>query len=587
MRIPNWLAVFRALTFGNGGVSSRRRCVRTRLSVETLEYRLYLSAVAPMPSVNLQNDTGTAGDDVTTDPSLAGSLSTDGNLIPVYAEFDFDGDGNGDDYTYCDSAGGFEYDPSNFLSYGQVTIDVRAADVDPQTGQYSFSDWVSISFTYEDPNNTNAPAAVSSVSLLNDTGTAGDNVTTDPTLTGVMTNDGGMDFVDAEFDFDGDGNPDDYTVVNLDGSFEYDPSSNISYGQVTINVRACEFDPNTGQYLYGDWVPISFTYEAPANNPATVSSVSLLNDTGTAGDNVTTDPTLTGMMTNDGSMDYVDAEFDFDGDGNPDDYTVVNLDGSFEYDPSSNISYGQVTINVRACEFDPNTGQYLYGDWVPISFTYEAPANNPATVSSVSLLNDTGTAGDNVTTDPTLTGMMTNDGSMDYVDAEFDFDGDGNPDDYTVVNLDGSFEYDPSSNISYGQVTINVRACEFDPKTGQYLYGDWVPISFTYKAPANNPATVSSVSLLNDTGMAGDNVTTDPTLTGMMTNDGSMDYVDAEFDFDGDGESGRLYDRQSPMASFAIRSLQQRSATGKSPSMSGPANLIRTPVNTFMVTGCP
>ena len=101
-----------------------------------------------------------------------------------------------------------------------------------------------------------------------------------------------------------------------------------------------------------------------------MASLSLQNDTGTAGDNITEDPTLAGTITNDGSMDYVDVEFDFDGDGNPDDYTSANADGSFTYDPSANITFGQVTINVRASEYDTNTMQYIYGDWVSITFEY-------------------------------------------------------------------------------------------------------------------------------------------------------------------------------------------------------------------------
>ena len=128
-----------------------------------------------MPSVSLQNDTGTAGDNITTDPTLTGSISADPGFLPVYVEFDFDGDGIEEDYVYTDTGGSFDYDPTGYISYGQVTINVSGAYYDQQAGSYVFSGWQAFTFTYEAP--PNDPPAVASLSLQNDTGTAGDNIT--------------------------------------------------------------------------------------------------------------------------------------------------------------------------------------------------------------------------------------------------------------------------------------------------------------------------------------------------------------------------------------------------------------------------
>ncbi len=481
MWIPNWLAAFQSLSFRNRPVSSRRRRqLQFPASAETLECRMCLSAIS-ISSVSLQNDTGTPGDNSTTDPTLSGTVTSDGRLDFVNAEFDLDSDGIADDYTNADTDGSFNYDPSANIDFGQVTINVRASEFDPDTAEFLYSGWTAITFTYEAP--PNDPPAIASLSLQNDTGTAGDNITADPTLAGTVTNDGSMDLVTVEFDFDGDGTADDYAYVDTEGNFSYDPSSNIDYGQITINVRAAEFDENTVDYLYSDWTAITFTYQAPPNDPPAIASLSLQNDTGTAGDNITADPTLAGTVTNDGSMDLVTVEFDFDGDGTADDYAYVDTEGNFSYDPSSNIDYGQITINVRAAEFDENTVDYLYSDWTAITFTYQAPPNDPPAIASLSLQNDTGTAGDNITADPTLAGTVTNDGSMDLVTVEFDFDGDGTADDYAYVDAEGNFTYDPSSNIDYGQVTIYVRAAEYDPNTGEFLYSDWTAITFNYVQP--------------------------------------------------------------------------------------------------------
>lgn len=215
-----------------------------------------------------------------------------------------------------------------------------------------------------------AAPEVASLGLQNDTGEDGDLSSQDPTLAGTLSNDGGFDYVDVEFDLDGDGYTDGWVSPESDGSFVYDPSGEILPGEITIHVRAGEYTM-TG-YQYGAWESITFTYEDPAGDPPDVTSVSLQNDTGEDGDSATTDPALTGTLSNEGGFDYVDVEFDLDGDGYTDSWVSPESDGSFEYDPSGEIQPGEITIYVRAGEYTM-TG-YQYGDWVSITFTFEDPS---------------------------------------------------------------------------------------------------------------------------------------------------------------------------------------------------------------------
>ncbi len=53
--------------------------------------------------------------------------------------------------------------------------------------EYAFSGWASITFIFENPND---PASIARLSLANDTGMPGDNITEDPTLIGTIQNDG-------------------------------------------------------------------------------------------------------------------------------------------------------------------------------------------------------------------------------------------------------------------------------------------------------------------------------------------------------------------------------------------------------------
>ncbi len=317
---------------------------------------------------------------------------------------------------------------------------------------------------------------VTSLTLDNDTGDPNDNITTDPTFKGTTQPAQTGGYVDLEIDYNNDGVTDQYHFTDANGNFVFDPTNDIEYGEITIQVRPAEYDSQTMSYNYGAWVALAIDFQAPP--PPTLDMLGLKNDTGEAGDLMTQDPTLEGIAEPGISGGNVDVEIDFDGDSQMDDLTYPDLNGNFEYDPSSHITYGEVTIYVRSAEYDPETSEYRYSAWEEINFVFEEP--DAPELTSLGLYNDTGTLGDNETEDPTLTGMTQAGTVNGYVDIEIDFDGDGTADDFTFTNQDGSFTYDPSSSISYGEVTLYVRASEWDNLSSEYRYSDWFSISFTY-----------------------------------------------------------------------------------------------------------
>ncbi len=340
------------------GTHRRRRIRTTPRIAEVLEHRLCLSGVSV--SVSLQNDTGQAGDNITEDPTLAGSVANVEDFNSVEVHFDYDGDGLGDDYAYIESDGSFTYNPDGFIGFGEVTIWVRAADWSDLEMEYSA--WESITFTYQNPND---PPEVASLELQEDTGEAGDNITENPAITGTVSNENGFDSVELHFDFDGDGLGDDYMYPESDGSFTYNPSGFVGFGEVTIRVRVVEWDAR--ESLYSEWSTITYTFENP-NDPPEIASLTLQNDTGDPGDKVTEDPTLAGTVTNDNGFDSVELHIDFDGDGLGDDYCYVESDGTFTYDPTGFVGPGEVTVYVRVVEFGM---EMLYGEWQQITFTFE------------------------------------------------------------------------------------------------------------------------------------------------------------------------------------------------------------------------
>ena len=167
----------------------------------------------------------------------------------------------------------------------------------------------------------------------------------------------------------------------------------------------------------GDQATATVTLMIPPapNDPPQVTNLHLVSDTGTAGDDVTSDPTVTGTLADGGfnpsgngmsmmSSTYA-VQIDFGGDGSVEQTVSANWDHTFNYSPSSyDLSNGPVTIQARAVETVSN-GPTLYGDWQTLTFTDQAPANDPPQVTSLRLVNDTGTAGDQITGDPAVTAL--------------------------------------------------------------------------------------------------------------------------------------------------------------------------------------
>ena len=146
-------------------------------------------------------------------------------------------------------------------------------------------------------------------------------------------------------------------------------------------------------------------------------------------------------------------------------------------------------IQARAREWETGTQGYLAGDWTSFSFTYEQQSLELSVVHDLRLLNDTGeSASDGVTTDPTVTGYVTNDGvapaNVVGLVVELDYNADGLADAATSTDTTGTFVETPTGLVA-GPVVVSVRAGEWDGVVGDYVFGDWASITFTLQdAPA-------------------------------------------------------------------------------------------------------
>lgn len=488
-------------------------------------------------SVGLIRDTGVSGTDLQTiDPGVFGFVTnSDGPVSAITVEMDVNGDGNADLQSQTDASGKYVLTPEG-LATGSVTVQLRSKEA---LHQYTYTDfvtgpWTPFTFTLQ-----SVPAAeVSQLKLANDTGSsATDNVTADPTLAGVLTVPPGVspNGLFVGIDVTGDGQSDFHAATDATGKFTVTPGG-LAAGTMTVKARYEEWDASKGVAVTSKWVSLTFTYQG--TTPPVVTGLQLLNDDGpSATDGSTTDPTVMGTVTDAVTPVGQEIEIDTDGDGVANDRIVTDGKGQFTYRPVG-LSPGTVTIQARGRILDPHSEEYLYSGWSSITFTLNSTAPVPGYVSSLGLVTDDGASNvDNVTTDPTIHGIVT-DGNGAAVSqlVELDWTGDGVADGFVASDETGAFAYRPDP-LDAGYIKVAARARVQTGDSNQDNYGSWANFSFTLVGETNHPPTVTTLKLANDTGTYNwDNVTTDPTVTGTVTDpDGPAAYLQVEYDTDSDG----------------------------------------------------
>ena len=88
------------------------------------------------------------------------------------------------------------------------------------------------------------------------------------------------------------------------------------------------------------------------------------------------------------------------------------------------------------------------------------------------------------TTDPTLSGTIVSGLSLGGITLEFDFTGDGVPDQFAQTDAFGRYSLTPTG-LPFGTVNVQARARETDPVSGVVQTSSWTSYSFTYNQPTN------------------------------------------------------------------------------------------------------
>ena len=515
-----------------------------------------------LEGLSLYMDTEIPYDLETRDAQLTGTIISTRPTENLRVEFDFDGDGTADATTDVDGTDDcFLYDVANDVAYGDVSLFVRAVEVDDTGDVRNPGFWQGFSFIYvEEHEIVETPEGDPNAATF-------DGLQVElPTpelvrVSGQVTNTNGGVEPTIEFDFEGDGVPDTTTTV-ADESFMAEFWTELGYGEVGIAVRTVDVDETTSETLCGVWTVVEFTREAPFNAPPEVTLLTLANDTDDTGDGITSDATLTGTVGNsDGTIGSLVLEIDVDTDDVADFTTPLDESstGTFSVDIGGLLSEdGEVTVRCRTREWDGNTFSHVYGDWVELTFEYTAHAAARPQLQGIQLVNDTDTPDDGITTDAAISGNVV--GNLDsfvLAAVQYDLNGDQLVDgSISEIDADtGSFIVDLNKHgLEAGTITLGLRASIWSIGLAAPIVGEWEEMTFTYEMPLEATPQILDLALLEDTDVPDDGITSDPRVVGHVAfTEEAGARLRVEYDWTGNElADGAVFVKASENAEFTV-----------------------------------
>ena len=149
---------------------------------------------------------------------------------------------------------------------------------------------------------------------------------------------------------------------------------------------------------------------------------------------------------------------------------------------TSVLSALQAAARCIAARPSPTRARRKHSARIPIAAeVLECRSLLTSSITSLYLLNDTGTAGDNVTSDATIAGTVSD--PSKWQEIQLDIDGDGVPDRTAYPDEDGYFEFSGTDPIPPAEEnTYRARTLVYGAAASE-TYSGWFEITFTY-----NPA---------------------------------------------------------------------------------------------------
>ncbi|MCE9650505.1 MAG: hypothetical protein K8R18_12860 [Parvibaculum sp.] len=404
-------------------------------------------------------DSGVAGDGITSDTTLTLSgTAEDGATVTIF-------DGTTELGTAIATGGAWSFDTAT-LDDGAHSFTATATDAAGNTGTASSVFSVTV--------DTGEPTAPEITGYSTDTGTPGDGITSDATLTlsGTAEANATVTIFDGATELG--------TVIATGGVWSFDTAA-LSEGPHSFTATATDAAGNTGA------ASATFSVSIDTGVPDAPEITGYSTDTGTVGDGITSDttPSLSGTAEAGATVTIFDGATKLG--------TAIATGGVWSFDTSA-LSGGEHSFTATATDAAGNTGAAS----AALSITIDTSVPDAPAITGYA--GDSGAVGDGITSDTTL--ILSGTAEAGATVTIFD----GATELGTAIATGGVWSFDTAA-LNEGPHNFTATATSTSGNTGAHS-----PV-FSVTVDTAPPAAPEIIGYSTDTGTAGDGITADVTLT--------------------------------------------------------------------------
>ncbi|MKQ95005.1 Ig-like domain repeat protein, partial [Salmonella enterica] len=309
-----------------------------------------------------------------------------------------------------------------------------------------------------------------------DTGVQSDNLTNRPQPTFILKH------VDADaasvvVSVKHGGTTTTFAATNGAGGWRFTPASDWADGAYTLSVTVTDKAGNVSHS-----VPLTVNVDTHV----TIDSIVLVNDSGVIGDNLTNEVRPHFRVTVPGDVNVVRLSLN---DGKTWGNATQSASGDWEYIWPDDVTEGKHTLTVEATDIAGNKATQM------LEFIIDTTLSTPTI--TLDAVDDSGVAGDNITNEKTP-GFTINGIDADASQVMVVVTHNGKSKELALTQVSGRWHFTPDSDWTDGNYTLTVKV---EDKAGNMSQSS--PLTVT----VDTQTVISSIVLVNDSGIVGDKMT--------------------------------------------------------------------------------
>ncbi|EEL1090084.1 Ig-like domain repeat protein, partial [Salmonella enterica] len=309
-----------------------------------------------------------------------------------------------------------------------------------------------------------------------DTGVQGDNLTNRSQPTFILK-DVDPDAASVMVSVNHGGTTTTFAATNGAGGWRFTPASDWTDGAYTLSVTVTDKAGNVSH---------SAPLTVNVDTHVTIDSIVLVNDSSFIGDNLTNEVRPHFRVTVPGDVNVVRLSLN---DGKTWGNATQSASGDWEYIWPDDVTEGKHTLTVEATDIAGNKATQM------LEFTIDTTLSTPTI--TLDAVDDSGVAGDNITNEKTP-GFTINGIDADASQVMVVVTHNGKSKELALTQVSGRWHFTPDSDWTDGNYTLTVKV---EDKAGNMSQSS--PLTVT----VDTQTVISSIVLVNDSGIVGDKMT--------------------------------------------------------------------------------